>query len=43
MHITFGAGQYGELQGHLCFHPGDDSAFRAVRRPTSARQRKTTR
>ena len=33
----------GELQGHLYFHLGDDSAFRAVRQSTSARRRKTTR
>jgi hypothetical protein len=33
----------GELQGHLYFHLGDDSAFRAVRQPTSVRPRKTAR
>jgi hypothetical protein len=33
----------GELQGHLYFHQGDDSAFRAVRQPTPARQRKAAR
>ena len=32
-----------ELRGHLYFHLGDDSAFRAVRRPTPARQRKTAK
>jgi hypothetical protein len=33
----------GELRGHLYFHLGDDSAFRAVYRPTPARQRKAPR
>lgn len=33
----------GELQGHLYFHLGEDSAFRAVRRATPARQRKAAR
>ena len=33
----------GELQGHLYFHLGDDSAFRAVRQPTPARQRRAAR
>lgn len=32
-----------ELQGHLYFHLGDDSAFRAVRQPARARQRKVAR
>ena len=32
-----------ELQGHLYFHLGDDSAFRAVRPPTSVRRPKTGR
>lgn len=30
----------GELQGHLYFHLGDDSAFRAVKRLPPARKRK---
>jgi hypothetical protein len=33
----------GELRGQLYFHLGDDSAFRAVRQPTLARQRKAAR
>jgi len=33
----------GELQGHLYFHLGDDSAFRAVRQPAPVRQRKGAR
>lgn len=34
----------GELQGHLYFHLGDDSAFRAVRQPrSSARQHQSAR
>jgi hypothetical protein len=32
-----------ELQGHLYVHLGDDSAFRAVRQSTPARQRKAAR
>jgi hypothetical protein len=32
-----------ELQGHLYFHQGDDSAFRAVRQSTPKRQRKTAK
>jgi hypothetical protein len=32
-----------ELQGRLYFHLGDDSAFRAVRQPIQARQRKAAR
>lgn len=32
-----------ELQGHFYFHLGDDSAFRAVRQPVRARQRKIVR
>lgn len=32
----------GELQGHLCFHLGDDSAFRAVRQPTSSTRQHQT-
>jgi len=32
-----------ELQGHIYFHLGDDSAFRAVYQPRPARQRKTAK
>jgi hypothetical protein len=32
-----------ELQGHLYFHLGDDSAFRAVRQSTPKRQRKSAK
>jgi hypothetical protein len=31
----------GELRGHIYFHLGDDSAFRAVKRQLSARKPKT--
>jgi hypothetical protein len=31
----------GELHGHLHFHQGDDSAFRALRKPTPTRSHKT--
>lgn len=30
----------GELQGHIYFHLGDDSAFRAVKQPPPVRKRK---
>jgi hypothetical protein len=33
----------GELHGHLYFHLGDDSGFRAVRLATPKLQRKTAR
>jgi hypothetical protein len=32
----------GELHGHLHFHQGDDSAFRALREPLSKRRRNVT-
>jgi hypothetical protein len=31
----------GELQGHLYFHLGDDSAFRAVRAPRARRRKRS--